>query len=215
MTRTDYERFCRILGVQGDAQVSPAERAGTLPSWFGDALVRTAAARRKLHAWATRTPRATWEAQADAATVLVSLHAFGDPVVPHTVAQTLCRLPAPVRAYAAESVTWLGIGVGFAGWCGPRPEFGDRPWLVALSAHQELETLIAHETAHAWLLEEPHPNDRLLPAFADWTIRDTGLSRVPEAAMDAVVAARRQYARDEDQVHALLRAWGFAHASLF
>jgi hypothetical protein len=170
-------------------------------------LCATPAALDKVGHWFAATPR-PW-LPAEPADVLVRLHAFGDPVIPHYVARVLARLPLPVCDYIAAKVTFLCAGLAFAGWTGPRPDFGDRPWVIALSQAVDLEDLTAHECAHAWLLPEPSKEIRLMPSFTHWTIHDIDLAEVPSTALAAVLAVRRQAKQDEQQARRLTKTWGF------
>lgn len=216
LTRTDYVRCCALIGVEPDLNLVADARAVTLPAWLSSELLATQAAQEKLSTWCRATSQ-PWDVPADPATVLVSLSAYGDPAIPHAIARTLCTLPPPVRDYLIARVTWLAVGLSFAGWCGARVDFGQRPWMVTLSrgagdGADRLPALIAHEGSHAWLLDEPEPGVTLRPAFADQTIHDLPISQVRElapATLAAVIEERRSDARDERQAKSLVRAWGF------
>jgi hypothetical protein len=205
---SDYVRFCRALGLTPDDTLTPAARAASLPAWLTDEMIQTPAAAAKLRSWAQTTPREAWSEASDPAHVLVSLHAFGDPVMPHEISTVLCRLPAPVRAYVVARVTFVCVGRAFAGWCGPRFTCAT-PWLIVMSAREDPDALIAHEVAHSWLLLEPSPDARLMAAFTDWTIHDTPIAHVPPEALAAVLRERDASARHEREVHTLVAAWGF------
>ena len=104
------------------------------------------------------------------------------------------QVPPPVWAYCVETVTWLGVGLMLMGTCGPPPAIGSRPWFITLGSRRDATdatraALVAHETAHAWLMAEPP------------------LGATQAAA--AVAAARRADDRDERLARALTTAWGF------
>jgi hypothetical protein len=204
--RSEYRRFCEALALTPNDRLTPTQRARSLPVWMCRELIATPAATQKLRAWATTAPR-EWPRPTPEA-VLVKLKAFGDVVIPHIIARTLRRLPAPVREYIVRQVTFVTVGATFAGYCGPKPEV-TTPWLIVLGYCAQLETLIAHECSHAWLMKEPGPGEHLMRAFAHQTIHDIQLAKVPPAAMDAVLAERAATARDEREVADLLAAWGF------
>jgi len=207
---TEYWRACQVLGVTPLADAHPAARSNQLPPWMSMPLLATEAAREKLSAWVARTPREEWETPAHAASTLVAASIVGDPVGAHCVARALHRLPRPVHDYAVSRCTFVVLGPSFAGWCGPRLDSGDRPWVIVLRATPDLtefERLVWHEVGHAWLLEEPAPAARLESAFVWGTVHNTPESQIPAAAMAAVQRERRACALDERQVEDLLRAW--------
>jgi hypothetical protein len=219
LDRVAYQRYAALLGIAPDESLSPEQRGAAIPAWCTPLLIETTAARNKLRAWVRTTPRDQWAVDPDPATVLLSLAVFGDPIVPHVLAKTLCLLPAPVRAYVTQRVTWLGVGYAFNGWCGARPDFGDRPFMIVLARTAGLVDdvrfagLIAHESVHAWRFDEPPTGTTLRPAFADWTIHSTPLDQVPADVRDRVIAMRAEAEREERQVRATAREWGFVDLS--
>ena len=184
MTRGDYRRLCAAIGADPDDALLPPERPAALPGWLCNELIATEAAAEKLRGWGVRTPP-PWTAPT-AAEVLTRIHFAGaDVPLAHLVARLLAeRLPPPVTDYAIEHVTFIGAGRSIGGFCGPRIDFGTRPWVIVLAnmsvANDDwTPDLIAHELTHSWLLGEPHEDVRCAGAF--WYDR-RGRSRSPGAA---------------------------------
>ncbi len=216
LAKTDYDLRCELLGLEA-VPCSPLERVKRLPAWLTRELISTTGAREKLHDWATRTPK-PWDAPPDPAQVFVALHCYGDPTIPHLLARLLCELPPPVRDHALRSVTFLTVGCTYAGWCGPPPDYAERPWFIVVRAEtghpaelrivDGLRFLIAHEVAHSWLLDEHPPGTRLRDALWHQTIFDSPAVCVPADALEAVMAERYEARRDERLCEALTRSWG-------
>jgi hypothetical protein len=183
------------------------------PRWLTWELCATKSARTKACDWLHRVSRPWFPP--DPGAVHVKLAFLGDDVIHSAVTRVLCELPPPVRDYALQRVTFLGVGVRTLGWAGSRIGFGDRPWLVVLSAvnakggADELRDLVGHELAHTWLGVEPAADQVAAGAFWQQTVYDVPLEELPEADRAELIRRRREYAHGEELARALARSWGF------
>ena len=113
-----------------------------------------------------------------------------------------------------EQISFLGVGFDVRGWCGARPDLGDRPFFIALSGdgqpHDLLNTAL-HEIAHGWLMTEPVPDQVAGGAYWHRTVFDTPLEvlRPKEDAEFLAIAKekRRDLARNERIAEALTIEW--------
>jgi hypothetical protein len=205
-------------GWQRVADGGPAARRDSLPAWLIPELVSTRPACEKLRGWLDRhTAPATPLTPGD---VLARIQFCGDEVLAHLTARLLAeRLPPPVCQYAIDRVTFLGVGFQKLGLCGPPLPSQGRPWLISLSAHRtddpsDVDDLVAHEIAHAWLLEEPGAAVVSRTAFWHQTVLRLPMADVPADVEAQVRQQRRLSARDETEARRLTRAWGFKDRGL-
>jgi hypothetical protein len=158
------------------------------PLWLTPELTATAAARAKLEDWTGASPRGA----------IADPCVYGDASLLPLLRGALGRLPPPARAYAIERAVFLLVGRQMRGWCGARPDCGDR-WFVVLSSagddDEAFVNLCGHELAHAWLEEPPTAGMRCAPR--DW--------RGSAAAGDESAI----YAAAERRAEALAASWGF------
>lgn len=187
-----------------------ADDASALPPWLNMPLIASAPARAKLLDWvrSAQAPRIC-----SVTDVLLKLQAFGDAALALAIAEVLAVLPPPVTDYAVTRVTFVTVGRQLLGWCGPRIDDGDRPWLVALGPCSndgtKLNEVTAHEVAHAWLLEE-RPSDRMCAAVVAEAVNCGSISLAPPAIVPMLHAERAAYACYEREAEALVEAWGFS-----
>lgn len=187
------------------------------PAWLRWELCATPAARAKLRDWLQRIPR-PWQTPKPE-NVYTALSFVGDSAIHAAVARLLCELPPPVCDYAVARVTFIGAGVRTLGWCGARPDFGERPWCVVLSGvndadgRDRLRDLAAHELAHAWLGDEPAADQVAAGAFFMETAHDIPLEELPGDRRELIIRHRAEYARHEALARALVRALGFRDAA--
>jgi hypothetical protein len=221
--RTAYEQYCELLGLQPDYALRPAQRVAALPSWLSPELASTPAAREKLRTYGRRhldeqlTSSGTRTKSAPTvADVLSQIWCLGaDEHVAAALASTLAdaRIPAPVRTYALERCTFIGLGARVAGFCGcadlTSPDGRARPRLVVLAAHEPFDALVAHELAHCWTLPEPDTTSRNGSAVWQSALYDVPLAVVPGTLLAEAMDRRRSYARDEDVAERLAARWGF------
>lgn len=81
----------------------------------------------------------------------------GSDDVRELVVEVLRSLPAPVRHYAVEAVTWIEVGRGTVAWIGRAPTLralpGDLCHVVVINgraSNEDLHSVIAHELGHGW-----------------------------------------------------------------
>src|SRR5579872_904773 len=70
-----------------------------------------------------------------------------------SVTRSLARMPSDARQRAVAECVFIAIGDDFGGVCLPTHVLGDAQWLIVVDAGgpDDLETIIAHEVAHALL----------------------------------------------------------------
>jgi hypothetical protein len=87
---------------------------------------------------------------------------LGDRRTRETIIRVLNRLPGDALDLAVDKCVFLSVGGAVEGQCRPRSQL-DRDWLIFIEDQPRrlgLETLIAHEIAHAFLehlVREPVP----------------------------------------------------------
>lgn len=223
---TEFVRIGRALGFPAHGPIAAGEdgwcdfadqstlrgRAAALPSWLIPELIPNDTSRDRL-----RASKYALDAPAlDPADALVRLHAVGDTVWPHVLARLLSErtIPRCVAEFVLDNTTFVTVGIDLLGFCAPRFDFADRPFVVVLMAHgddedalQRSEAVAVHECAHVWT--RPVPAVPCREAFAFSTIMRTSLDQVPTESVADVIAARRTYERAEREANALMRAWGF------
>jgi hypothetical protein len=213
--RGEYFVACEILGLDPVVDPYPAARNAHVPPWYSPPLVATTPARAKLSAWSAKTPREAWSAPGDPAAVLATVRAFGDEVLAHTLARVIAGLPPPVCAYAVDRVTFFGVGLTMLGSASAPLPRDDRPWLVTYSHQDKGEgddwtpDLMAHEVAHAFLLEEPTPGETVRSALWNATVMLSPMERIPGDVAGTVKRLRQTSDRYERECVALTSAWGF------
>jgi hypothetical protein len=210
--RSDVARLAAQLGIEMPDRVlcSPTARREALPPWLTPAFVATEPARQKLAAWiAAGKPDAPTPADA-----LVTQQHIGDELLAHAIARTLSALPAPLGHYAVGHCQFISVGASIRGFCAPHVSH-ERPWLIVLStAGQDVplfEAVVAHEVAHAWLLEEPQPNVTCPSSFAQNVVMHA--QTVPTDVADSINHERHRYARNERQCRELVEALGYRDPS--
>lgn len=206
---TDYRRFCEALALEVDEALTPARRGAVIPPWMSRELCATPAAVAKLHAWAQLRPPFV-----DRFELFERGLFIGDEAMAWQAAGVIAALPPPVTWYALERCRFYTVAsrAGVLAFCAPscsRP----RPWTIVLSDGNgdgaTFAELVAHELAHAHLIEEPAPNVELLNSFETMTILGTRLERVPGPARAQVRQLQSNDDRNERQARALAKAWGF------
>jgi hypothetical protein len=218
LSRAEAEVYAGWLGISLASCHSAPQRAERLPAWLTHAFVATEAARGKLQAWAAA--RGTLAAPVlSPAEVLVAQQHVGDALLAHLVAHVLAALPPPMRDYLLRQAVYVSIGTSIRGFCSPALGSDAQCWRLVCASHGDdaelFEAIVAHESAHAWLLDEPVPGDRAPLSFVSDTIASTHLADVAEAARPAVEVARGHRARHERQCIALVRALGWRDPSDF
>lgn len=78
---------------------------------------------------------------------------FGaDPATREALVNALSRLPDDARRFAIDKLVFVSCGGGLNGQCLPSRFIAEADWLVLIyDRAQDLETVIAHEVAHAYL----------------------------------------------------------------
>jgi hypothetical protein len=208
--RSDYERYCELLGLQADYNLTPRQRQAALPSWLSPELVATPMARENLSTFGRR--HLAPQPSPTVTEVLSRIWALGDEEIALAIAEVLVdgRVPPPVRDYGIERVTWIGVGRLVAGFCASSnlsPSDGTpRPRLIVLTDHRPFDNLVIHELAHAWTVRECTHN-----AGAVWqsAVVHSSISRVPLERRESVIAVQREYGRMEDVADRLSGRWGY------
>ena len=145
-------------------RVSYRELAHGAGRWLTLMLTCTDAARGKLDDWLRSCPGPPWVAPS-IEELEMRAHYHGDFALVRSLANALQKVPPPVRDYALQKVTFMGIGLHALGFCGARPELPDaRPWWIVSSAKEACDTF-GHEIAHCWLNQEPDATYRTMTAF--------------------------------------------------
>ncbi len=197
-------------------QVSYRDLAHGAARWLTQLLIATPAAKEKLAEWVSATPP-PW-ATPSSEELQSKVHYFGDFSMSSTLAGALERLPPPVRDYALERVSFMGIGWQAWGFCGPwPPRTPERPWLIVASipwGRKDMNPVdvFGHELSHAWLNQEPSAGDQAMSAFAANDLMNTPeriFRQLSRETVKNVSSMRRAAARRERLARALTRAWGF------
>ena len=205
----EYPVACDLLQLKPIAGANPTQRDQQVPHWLSAELLVNQG-REKLRDWASRTPREEWETPLDPVDALVHrLHCVGDAFVAAIVVDVLATVPPPVHSYVLARARFLGVGLGFAGFCGPPPPRDGRPWFLTVSGADEAAVayVAAHEIGHAWLMSEPDANASAPSAMAWQTLQYGG--DVPADLLAIVARARQQDAQDEKECDRLIRTWGY------
>ena len=193
-------------------RLSWRERMAGGPEWLSWEMVASDAARTKLTAYLEATPQ-PWTRPDD---TWRNISFVGDEVILEVTLATLRVLPPPVVSYAVSRVTFVGVGGRVAGFCGAPLGFGDRPWLIVLSAangtKESVGRVVAHEIAHAWLESEPADGSHVMAAVEHWAMSTQPLELVQEHSPEMVARVtgfRNRCDRNEKRARTLTRAWGF------
>jgi hypothetical protein len=206
------------------ARAVPREREALLatvaPGWSSEMMVTTAA-RERIRAWVAAGGLARPDTPQERAELVGRVAVVGDDTLELLVRDALGRLPLVVLDHLRRHAVLLPVGRRCGGFAAllPAPEAdaieARRVLVLAYdgsdkAAEIEFLVLVAHETAHAWLLPSPSC-EAVRPEAEARTSRQRYLRvAVSFGMLDRVI---RPAERDEYQAAALAHAWGFEGAN--
>jgi hypothetical protein len=191
-----------------------AELVAAAASWYsGSPMLATAAARERVKRWiADGAPVASYKDIARRLTFV------GDVEIEHAVLSALERVPPPVSHHVLNHTVVFGSGWATIGFHAtprlPTPAHEPLSIVVITGAcrdYEEVEALVGHEFAHAWLTQPPDALEEL-ESTRERAARDEHLVEMAVGHGRVDLLARLR-ARDEAQAAALAKSWGFDGAA--